>query len=115
MEVLRKKNNLIAGLNSASKSSKNNSHKLFLKKHIVIESKNKNVGADKKNNNNCTLSANKKNNDDNAINNINLQMRNKLRELKKFNQMSNFQKMYNESKNPTKFYVLRNVFNNNDF
>ena len=111
----KKKNNLIAGLNSASKSSKNNSHKLFLKKHIVIESKNKNVGADKKNNNSCTLSANKKNNDDNAINNINLQMRNKLRELKKFNQMSNFQKMYNESKNPTKFYVLRNVFNNNNF
>ena len=36
-------------------------------------------------------------------------------ELKKYNQMSNFQKMYNESKNQTKFYVLRNVFNNNDF
>ena len=112
----KKRNNLLAGLNSASKSSKNNSHKLFLKKHIVIESKNKNIFADtKKNNNSCTLSANKNNNEENGVNNINLQMKNKLKELKKYNQMSNFQKMYNESKNQTKFYVLRNVFNNNDF
>ena len=112
----KKRNNLLAGLNSASKSSKNNSHKLFLKKHIVIESKNKNIFVDtKKNNNSCTLSANKNNNEENGVNNINLQMKNKLKELKKYNQMSNFQKMYNESKNQTKFYVLRNVFNNNDF
>ena len=112
----KKRNNLLAALNSASKSSKNNSHKLFLKKHIVIESKNKNIFVDtKKNNNSCTLSANKNNNEENGINNINLQMKNKLKELKKYNQMSNFQKMYNESKNQTKFYVLRNVFNNNDF
>ena len=112
----KKRNNLLAGLNSASKSSKNNSHKLFLKKHIVIESKNKNIFVDtKKNNNSCTLSANKNNNEENGVNNIDLQMKNKLKELKKYNQMSNFQKMYNESKNQTKFYVLRNVFNNNDF
>ena len=112
----KKRNNLLAGLNSASKSSKNNSHKLFLKKHIVIESKNKNIFVDtKKNNNSCTLSANKNNKEENGVNNINLQMKNKLKELKKYNQMSNFQKMYNESKNQTKFYVLRNVFNNNDF
>ena len=112
----KKRNNLLAVLNSASKSSKNNSHKLFLKKHIVIESKNKNIFVDtKKNNNSCTLSANKNNNEENGVNNINLQMKNKLKELKKYNQMSNFQKMYNESKNQTKFYVLRNVFNNNDF
>ena len=112
----KKRNNLLAALNSASKSSKNNSHKLFLKKHIVIESKNKNIFVDtKKHNNSCTLSANKNNNEENGVNNINLQMKNKLKELKKYNQMSNFQKMYNESKNQTKFYVLRNVFNNNDF
>ena len=112
----KKRNNLLAGLNSTSKSSKNNSHKLFLKKHIVIESKNKNIFVDtKKNNNSCTLSSNKNNNEENGVNNINLQMKNKLKELKKYNQMSNFQKMYNESKNQTKFYVLRNVFNNNDF
>ena len=112
----KKRNNLLAALNSASKSSKNNSHKLFLKKHIVIESKNKNIFVDtKKNNNSCTLSANKNNKEENGVNNINLQMKNKLKELKKYNQMSNFQKMYNESKNQTKFYVLRNVFNNNDF
>ena len=82
----------------------------------MIESKNKNIFVDtKKNNNSCTLSANKNNNEENGVNNINLQMKNKLKELKKYNQMSNFQKMYNESKNQTKFYVLRNVFNNNDF
>ena len=112
----KKRNNLLAGLNSASKSSKNNSHKLFLKKHIVIESKNKNLFVDaKKNNNSCTLSANKNHNEENGVNNINLQMKNKLKELNKYNQMSNFQKMYNEAKNQTKFYVLRNIFNNNDF
>jgi len=112
----KKRNNLLAVLNSASKSSKNNSHKLFLKKHIVIESKNKNLFVDaKKNNNSCTLPANKNHNEENGVNNINLQMKNKLKELNKYNQMSNFQKMYNEAKNQTKFYVLRNVFNNNDF
>ena len=115
-EGLKKKNNLLAVLDSTSKSSKNNSHKLFLKKHIVIESKNKNIFTDtKKNNSSCTLSGNKNNIDDNGINNINLQIGNKLRELKKYNQIINFQKMYNESKNPTKFYVLRNVFDNKDF
>ena len=112
----KKRNNLLAGLNSASKSSKNNNHKLFLKKHIVIESKNKNIAIDsKKNNNSCTLSANKYNNEENGVNNINFQMKNKLKELKKYNQINNFQKKYNEPKNPTKFYVLRNVFNNDDF
>ena len=113
----KKKNNLLAGLNSACKSSKNNSHKLFLKKHIVIESKNKNVGGDSKSNNNnsCTSSAIKNNIDDNGIKRINLEMRNKLKDIKKYNQMSNFHKIYNQSKNPSKLYVLRNVFNNNDF
>ena len=42
-------------------------------------------------------------------------MRNKLREVKKFNKMNSFQKVYNKSKNPSKFHVLRNIYNNNDF
>ena len=118
----RKKNNNIICLYSASKSSKNNSHKLILKNHIIIESKNKIIGTDSKKNNisyniadNKQHEDNNKNNNNSEINNINLQMKNKLKELKKFNQMSNFQRMYSEHKNPTKFYVLRNLFNKNDF
>ena len=113
-ENSKKKNNLLAGMYSASKSSKNNSHKFFLRNHIIIESKNKNKASDNRKNNNSSfhLSGNKNNNDDNG--NISVNMRNKLRELKKYNQMYNFQKIYNKSKNP-KFFVLRNVFNNSDF
>ena len=113
-ENSKKKNNLLAGNYSASKSSKNNSHKFFLRNHIIIESKNKNKASDNRKNNNSSfhLSGNKNNNDDNG--NISVNMRNKLRELKKYNQMYNFQKIYNKSKNP-KFFVLRNVFNNSDF
>ena len=118
----RKNSNNIICLYSASKSSKNNSHKLILKNHIIIESKNKIIGTDSKKNNisynivdNKQHEDNNKNNNNCEINNINLQMKTKLKELKKFNQMSNFQRMYSEHKNPTKFYVLRNLFNKNDF
>ena len=85
-----------------------------MRNHIIIESKNKNKASDNRKNNNSSfhLSGNKNNNDDNG--NISVNMRNKLRELKKYNQMYNFQKIYNKSKNP-KFFVLRNVFNNSDF
>ena len=122
-DILNRKNsNNIICLYSASKSSKNNSHKLILKNHIIIESKNKIIGTDSKKNNisyniadNKQHEDNNKNNNNSEINNINLQMKNKLKELKKFNQMSNFQRMYSEHKNPTKFYVLRNLFNKNDF
>ena len=119
----KKNKNNIYGLNTASKSSKDNDHKLFLKKHIVIESKNKNLVMDaKKSNNSCIISIHA-NNDDiynnniniNAINRINKEMRNKLKELIKFNKMNSYQKVYNESKNHSKFHVLRNIFNNNDF
>ena len=115
-ENSKKKNNLLAGMYSASKSSKNNSHKFFLRNHIIIESKNKNKASDNRKNNNSSfhLSGNKNNNDDNGNISVNMHMRNKLRELKKYNQMYNFQKIYNKSKNP-KFFVLRNVFNNSDF
>ena len=122
-DILNRKNsNNIICLYSASKSSKNNSHKLILKNHIIIESKNKIIGTDSKKNNisyniadNKQHEDNNKNNNNSEINNINLQMKNKLKELKKFNQMSNFQRMYSEHKNPSKFYVLRNLFNKNDF
>ena len=103
----KKKNNLLPGLNSANKSSKNyNNPKIFLNKHIVIESKNKNIRGDSRKNNNSAISGN---NDDNKNNS---QIKNKLKEIKNNN---NFQKIQNETKNPSKFYFLRNVFNNNDF
>ena len=96
----KKKNNLLPGLNSANKSNKNyNNPKIFLNKHIVIESKN----------NNSAISGN---NDDNKNNS---QIKNKLKEIKNNNNKNNFQKIQNETKNPAKFYFLRNVFNNNDF
>ena len=113
----KKKNNLIAGKYSASKSSKNNNHKFFLRNHIIIESKNNNKASDSRKNNNSSfnLSVNKNNNDESRNTNMNAQMRNKLKELKKYNQMYSFQKVYNKSKNQNNFFVLRNVFNNSDF
>ena len=106
----KKKNNLLPGLNSANKSNKNyNNPKIFLNKHIVIESKNKNIRGDSRKNNNSVISGN---NDDNKNNS---QIKNKLKEIKNNNNKNNFQKIQNETKNPAKFYFLRNVFNNNDF
>jgi hypothetical protein len=106
----KKKNNLLPGLNSANKSNKNhNNQKIFLNKHIVIESKNKSIRGDSGKNNNSAISGN---NDDNKNN---YQTKNKLREIKNNNNKNNFQKIQNETKNPAKFYFLRNVFNNNDF
>ena len=110
MEERKKKNNLLPGLNSANKSNKNyNNPKIFLNKHIVIESKNKNIRGDSRKNNNSALSGN---NDDNKNNS---QIKNKLKEIKNNNNKNNFLKIQNETKNPAKFYFLRNVFNNNDF
>ena len=106
----KKKNNLLPGLNSANKSNKNyNNPKIFLNKHIVIESKNKNIRGDSRKNNNSAISGN---NDDNKNNS---QIKNKLKEIKNNNNKNNFLKIQNETKNPAKFYFLRNVFNNNDF
>ena len=103
----KKKNNLLPGLNSANKSNKNyNNPKIFLNKHIVIESKNKNIRGDSRKNNNSAISGNNNDNKNNS------QIKNKLKEIKNNN---NFQKIQNETKNPAKFYFLRNVFNNNDF
>ena len=106
----KKKNNLLPGLNSANKSNKNyNNPKIFLNKHIVIESKNKNIRGDSRKNNNSAISGN---NDDNKNNS---QIKNKLKEIKNNNNKNNFQKIQKKKKNPAKFYFLRNVFNNNDF
>ena len=114
----KNKNNLF-GLKTASKSSKDNNSKLFFKKHIVIDSKNKKISGDSKKNNNSSIISLNANNDvninNNAINSINKEMKLKLKELKKFTKMNSFQKLYNESRNPSKFHILKNVFNSNDF
>ena len=82
----KKKNNLLPGLNSANKSNKNyNNPKIFLNKHIVIESKNKNIRGDSRKNNNSAISGN---NDDNKNNS---QIKNKLKEIKNNNNKNNFQ------------------------
>ena len=117
-DILNRKNsNNIIYLYNTSKSSKNNNHKFFLRNHIIIESKNNNKASDSRKNNNSSfnLSVNKNNNDESRNTNMNAQMRNKLKELKKYNQMYSFQKVYNKSKNQNNFFVLRNVFNNSDF
>ena len=124
-ENSKKENNILYFLNSASKSSKNNNYKLFSHKHVIIESKKINNGENKNNNISCFSSLAKKNNYDESkkmpnnnnlnLNNINLQMKNKIKDFKKYNQMSNFQKIYKEMKSPTKLYVLRSVYNKNDF
>ena len=100
----KKMNNILSGLNSASKSNKNyyNNQKLFLNKHIIIESKNKIIRADSQKNNNSILSGNDINNK-NAININNYLIKNKLKDIKSNN------------KNPNKCYVLRNVIDKNDF
>ena len=105
----KKNTNILSGLNSASKSNKNN-NKFFLNKHIIIESKNKNknIRGDSHKNNNSIISGNdtdiKINNNINNININNSQIKNKLKEIKS-----------NNNKNANKFYLLRNVINNNDF
>ena len=100
----KKSTNVLSGLNSASKSIKNYyyNQKFFLNKHIIIESKNKNIGGDSHENNNSIISGND-NDNKNVININNSQIKNKLKEIKSNN------------KNPYKFFVLRNVINNNNF
>ena len=105
-------NNKTIQINGRTKKKNNlnyNNPKIFLNKHIVIESKNKNIRGDSRKNNNSAISGN---NDDNKNNS---QIKNKLKEIKNNNNKNNFQKIQNETKNPAKFYFLRNVFNNNDF
>jgi hypothetical protein len=63
-----KKNNnsVVMKINSGNKNNnnigRNNNNKVFLKKHIVIESKNKNMANDNRKNNNSINSNNNKNN-----------------------------------------------------
>ena len=125
-------NNIRMNLNNPNKLS----NRIFLKKHIVIESKNKNMVNDtRKNNNSYNSCNNNKNNVDgnsgnnnyndinnknnknsiNFQNNIKFQIKDKINEFKDYNQISNYQNNFNAVKYKSKNLVLREVFNNNDF
>jgi len=134
-------NNIRCSLNLGNKNNIIN-NKIFLKKHIVIESKNKNKKNDTRKNNNSSINSsnnnnnNKKNNVDNNANgcfnynlmgnnenifnfdnkiNLILQGKNSDNNIKEYNKISNFQNIFNGDKHKSKQLVLRDIFNNNDF
>ena len=122
-------NNIRSNLNNKFNNIQTN--RIFLKKHIVIESKNKGVINDTRKNNNSVNSSNTKNNMEgsngssynymsngntiNYNNNINLKIKDKNVILKDYNQISNYHNIFNSGKIKSKNLVLREVFNNNDF
>jgi hypothetical protein len=121
----KKSSNNLLILNGSSKYNSLQNNKIFLKKHIVIESKNKNFINDTRKNNNSINSTNNKNNIEgvgnndikeiNLINNINLQIKNK-NNPKEYNQISNYQNIFNGAKYRAKNLVLKEILNtNNDF
>ena len=126
----RKSSNNIR-VNLSNKFGSIQTNRIFLKKHIVIESKNKNMANDTRKNNNSVNSSSNKNNIDgssgnnninynnngNSMNfngNINLQIKEK-NYLKDYKQISNYQNIFNGGKYKSKNLVLKEIFNNNDF
>jgi len=134
----RKNSNNIIKMNlNGNKYTSLQNNKIFLKKHIVIESKNKNMVNDNRKNNNSSINSsntknkidtnnngnnyancNYMNNNGNSINfnnKINLQIKDKNNSIKDYNQISNYQNIFSGSKYKSKNLVLREMFNNNDF
>ena len=128
----RKSSNNIR-VNLSNKFGSIQTNRIFLKKHIVIESKNKNVVNDTRKNNNSVNSSSNKNNIDGSsgnnnmnyiINNngnsmnyngdSNLQIKDK-NYFREYNQISNYQNIFNGGKYKSKNLVLKEIFNNNDF
>jgi serine/threonine protein kinase len=128
----RKSSNNIR-VNLSNKLGSNQTNRIFLKKHIVIESKNKNVVNDTRKNNNSVNSSSNKNNIDgssgnnnmnyiinnngNSMNNngdSNLQIKDK-NYFREYNQISNYQNIFNSGKYKSKNLVLKEIFNGNDF
>ena len=128
----RKSSNNIR-VNLSNKFGSLQTNRIFLKKHIVIESKNKNVANDTRKNNNSVNSSSNKNNIDGSsgnnnmnyiINNNgnsmnyngdgNLQIKDK-NYFREYNQISNYQNIFNGGKYKSKNLVLKEIFNNNDF
>ena len=136
IQVITRKssNNIRKNLNISNKFGSIQTNRIFLKKHIVIESKNKNIVNDTRKNNNSISSNNQKNisdgnninnninnnyynNNGNSIifnNNINLQIKDKNNNFNNYNQISNYQNIFNGIKYKSKNLALREIFNNND-
>ena len=110
-------NNNFMNLNNSKFNSIQN-NKIFMKRHIVIESKKKNLDGRKNNNNNSSLSSNKTNTNTNNIkynyifNGINSQLKEKISNFKENNQIGS---IFHSSKNKTKNLVLKEIFSNGDF
>ena len=110
-------NNNFMNLNNSKFNSIQN-NKIFMKRHIVIESKKKNLDGRKNNNNNSNLINNKTNNNTNNIkynyifNGINSQLKEKISNFKENNQIGS---IFHSSKNKTKNLVLKEIFSNGDF
>ena len=127
-------NNTKVNLNG-SKYGNIPNNKIFLKKHIVIESKNKNMLNDNniQNNNSSINSSNTKNkietnnnnmnynfmynnvNIVNFSNKINLHFKDKNNGVKDYNKISNYQNIFSSSKHQSKNLILKEILNNNDF
>ena len=138
IQVITRKssNNIRKNLNISNKFGSILTNRIFLKKHIIIESKNKNIVNDTRKNNNSINSSNQKNINDgnngsnsnnninnnyynnnrnlNFNNNINLQIKDKNSNFNNYNQISNYQNIFNGVKFKSKNLVLREVFNNKD-
>ena len=139
IQVITRKssNNIKKNLNISNKFGNIQTNRILLKKHIVIESKNKNFVNDSRKNNNSINSNNQKNYKDgnnannpnnninnnyynnignsiNFNNNINLQIKDKNNNFNNYNQISNYQNIFNGVKYKSKNLVLREPLNNND-
>ena len=135
LSTRKSSNNLRMNINNQNKYGSIQTNRIFLKKHIVIESKNKNNGNDTgKNNNSVNSSNNNKNNNDgnnnnmnynymgnnngngiNCHNSINLKIKDRNNNFKDYNQISNYQNIFNGVKYKSKNLVLGDILNNNDF
>ena len=135
LSTRKSSNNLRMNINNQNKYGSIQTNRIFLKKHIVIESKNKNNGNDTgKNNNSVNSSNNNKNNNEgnnnnmnynymgnnngngiNCHNSINLKIKDRNNNFKDYNQISNYQNIFNGVKYKSKNLVLGEILNNNDF
>ena len=136
LSTRKSSNNIRRNLNNGNKFGSIQANRIFLKKHIVIESKNKNIENDTRKNNNSVNSSHNKNNIEgnngngnkfinsnnmsnngniNNYNSINLQIKDKNNNYKEYNQISNYQNIFNGVKCKSKNLVLKEVINNNDF
>ena len=114
--MAQKSSNNLMILNGSGKHNSLQNNKIFLKKHIVIQNKNKNFINDTRKNNNSINDNNYMSNNGKGINliiNINLQIKNK-NNTREFNQISNYQNMFNGVKFKSKILVHKEILSSNN-